>query len=82
MKLTLTGLFLLAVVFALGNAAGHASGATESAKRLVYSVCNDSRMSPTITEQQCGDLQDQTGTEFLCEEANTSPTNICWVEVK
>lgn len=82
MKLTLTGLFLLAVAFALGNASGHASGAVENTKQLVYTVCNDSRISLAITEQQCGDLQTDTGTEFLCAEANTSPTNICWVEVK
>lgn len=48
----------------------------------VYSICNESRMSPVINETECGNAQDLTNTEFLCEQANTLPTNHCWVEEK
>jgi hypothetical protein len=49
---------------------------------LVYQVCNESRMSETISERGCGDLQDQLHLEFLCKQANTRPDNHCWVENK
>lgn len=51
-------------------------------KAMVYQVCNDSRTSPTITEEQCGNIQDLSNTEFLCEANNPLPSNYCWVEVK
>lgn len=77
-----TVVLLLALAYGLGNAAGGASGSVTTAKQLVYSVCNESRISATINETQCGDMQDETNTEFLCEANNTSPINYCWVEVK
>jgi hypothetical protein len=49
---------------------------------LVYQVCNESRMSATISERGCADLQDQLHLEFLCTQANDRPDNHCWVEVK
>lgn len=49
---------------------------------LVYRVCNESRMSLTIDERGCADLQDQTNTEFLCQQNNNDPANHCWVEEK
>lgn len=75
-------LYFIVVAFFLGMAAGHSVGVTDTNKRLVYSICNQSRMSAEIKETQCGDLQDQTHTEFLCIDGNTSPDNICWVEQK
>jgi hypothetical protein len=82
MKTIITSVVLIGLILALGQAAGHASGATDQLKRDVYRVCNQSRISSTITEGSCADLQDATNTEFLCAENNTSPNNICWVEVK
>lgn len=49
---------------------------------LVYQVCNESRISATISERGCADLQDQLHMEFLCEQANDRPDNHCWVENK
>lgn len=48
----------------------------------VYTVCNDSRISATITEASCAALQDSTRTEFLCDGMGTSPQLRCWVEDK
>lgn len=48
----------------------------------VYAVCNESRISPTITETECGQLQDKWGIEFLCQANNTDPQNHCWTEQK
>lgn len=48
----------------------------------VYDICNITRISPNITEEQCAYAQDVSNTEFLCEHANTSPDNHCWVEFK
>lgn len=48
----------------------------------VYTICNESRLSPTIHEEQCGNIQDATHTEFLCASNNTSPATHCWVEDK
>lgn len=55
---------------------------TESHRATVYQVCNASRISPTISEGECGKLQDKWGIEFLCASANSDPTNYCWTEVK
>lgn len=61
--------------------------ASKKAERLgemksVYIVCNDSRMSATVTEASCAALQDVTRTEFLCEDMGTSSDIRCWVEDK
>lgn len=81
-SITATVILLIALAYGLGNAAGGASGSVTTTKQLVYDVCNESRLSASINETQCGDMQDETNTEFLCEANNTSPTNYCWVEVK
>ena len=48
----------------------------------VYAVCNTSRISPTINETECGQLQDKWHIEFLCRDNNTDPNNVCWTEQK
>lgn len=49
----------------------------------VYQICNDSRLAVSGTqEQECGNAQDRTSTEFLCTERNSLTTNTCWVEDK
>lgn len=50
--------------------------------KLVYQVCNESRISLSINERGCGDLQDQLHMEFVCEHNNTDPDNHCQVEEK
>jgi len=48
----------------------------------VYAICNESRISATINETQCGDIQDSTQTEYLCKENNSLSTTYCWTEDK
>lgn len=48
----------------------------------VYDECNLSRQNIKFTEAQCGEAQDATGTEFLCQERNSLPNNVCWVEFR
>lgn len=73
------GTLLLVAVSQLDQAKGDLRQATLS---NVYTVCNDSRISSEINETQCGELQDMTDTEFLCDANNMSPANHCWVEDK
>lgn len=54
----------------------------ENQEQHVYDVCNDSRISATISENNCGYLQDRYNMEFICKENNTSVNNMCWVEYK
>lgn len=49
---------------------------------IVYDICQQSRISPTIDERGCADLQDQLGYEYLCQANNMSVNNHCWVERK
>lgn len=51
---------------------------------LVYEVCQQARMSVTVTQpgQECGDLQNRLGYEYLCKDNNLSINNHCWVEEK
>ncbi len=60
----------------------HAYAQRYDGKQLVYAICNESRISSTIDERGCADLQDQLNMEFLCMDNNTSPSNYCWVEAK
>ncbi len=53
---------------------------SEAESRAVYKVCNESRISSTIDEKGCGELQDALHYEFLCETNNTNPATHCWVE--
>lgn len=47
--------------------------------RDVYNVCMQAHNQANgLSEQACGNAQDETGTEFLCNNNNTQ----CWVEVK
>lgn len=46
---------------------------------LIYHVCNESRVSRTINEKECGELQDRFGKVFLCERHNMNVDNHCWV---
>jgi hypothetical protein len=78
MKITL----LLALVIGLGIGYVINIHATEKAAFEVYTTCNESRMSDTINETKCGDLQDKYGIEFLCEQRNNLSTNTCWTEAK
>lgn len=48
----------------------------------VYETCNQSRVSPTVSEEACGALQDAYGIEFLCKDHNSEPQTVCWTEVK
>lgn len=48
----------------------------------VYDECNLSRQNIRFTEAQCVEAQDATGTEFLCQERNSLPNNVCWVEFR
>lgn len=47
----------------------------------VYHICSEARLEVSgESEQACGDAQDRTGTEFLCEKNNQDPSTVCWVE--
>lgn len=47
----------------------------------VKQVCDKAhRENNGASEELCGQLQDQTGTEYLC--GSTSVNALCWVEVK
>lgn len=52
-------------------------------KATVYAVCNQSRQQINgAAERACGDIQDQTHTEFLCASRDMNANTHCWVEVK
>lgn len=51
--------------------------------RAVYAVCNESRLVTNgQLEQACGDAQDASSSEFLCDQNNQDPSTHCWVELK
>lgn len=52
-----------------------------TAREMIFNVCNQSRISATIKESQCADLQTSYGIEFLCSERNTNPATYCWTEI-
>lgn len=52
----------------------------EAESHAIYQVCNQARISPTIDERGCADLQDVLHYKFLCADNNTNPTTHCWVE--
>lgn len=72
------GLAVLAfVVVGQYNASRHELAASKV--EYVQTVCDIAHDEISgASEQACGDAQDQTGTEYLCNHINTS----CWVEVK
>lgn len=73
---------LLAVVV-VGQYREATTDAHNSKIAYVYTVCNNSRQElDSEAEQACGDAQDATNTEFLCEANNMLPTTHCWLEVK
>lgn len=51
-------------------------------KALTYHICNESRLSAEIKETECGNIQDELHTEFLCKANNNLESNFCWVEKK
>lgn len=51
-------------------------------EKVVYQMCQSSRMGRSVSEQTCADLQQQYGVEFLCKQANDRIDNECWVETK
>ena len=65
---------LTAVIFS-----GYLVNETYNANRT-YTACQQSRMYNTVTEEECGRLQDATKYEFLCTMRNSSVINHCWVE--
>lgn len=75
-------LLILSIIAVLAGGIAWGVGAQARTVQHVYNVCNASRISKTISEHDCGDLQDKTNTEFLCNANNDLSTNYCWVEVK
>lgn len=55
---------------------GIASGAMIIAGAITYQICEQSRTT-AIREDGCGQALDLTGTEYVCEQRNTSPDNNC-----
>lgn len=57
--------------------------AYSNVEKEVYDVCNHARQTLNgQDEQNCGIAQDATGTEFLCQQNTTAPTDKCGVEVE
>ncbi len=81
MKKFLT-LMVLIIAAELGAiAAIYTVNTNEQAKNnAVYQVCQTSRVDPRIDERGCADVQDIFGREYVCRDANTDVSNICWVE--
>lgn len=48
--------------------------------RIVYNICQKTRMSLTIPEKECADASYKYKYEYICKEGNTSADNQCWVE--
>lgn len=49
----------------------------------VYQLCQTARMTTDgLSEAACGLAQEQAQAEYLCQENNQDPENICWVERK
>lgn len=86
MKLPLTPLIALTLAVALVVTGQYAEARKDerAAKRdYVYQLCNDARQELSgASEEACGQAQDSTNTEFLCEANNMSPSTYCWVEWK
>lgn len=77
----LIGFSLGVSIFCLG-AVVYLTNVGVNKKDLVYTMCQESRMYDTVSEETCGALQDKFNMEFLCSERNKSITNTCWVEEK
>lgn len=57
--------------------------ASTSKHDYVYAICNQARTQLSgASEQQCGEAQDRTSTEFMCEHNNSLTSTHCWVESK
>lgn len=52
----------------------------QEAEAYVYSVCQNTRTNPTISELACANAQDDTGLTYRCEQRNQSINTHCWVE--
>lgn len=46
----------------------------------VYTICNESRLYDTATEELCGELLDYYSFDFICQAYNKNIDNHCQVE--
>lgn len=54
----------------------------QSRQAEVYTACQDSRLQQDgYAEEVCGQLQDEYGMEYVCQEANRQADNLCHVDV-
>lgn len=51
-------------------------------KQVVYDMCQASRISDTVSESTCGELQERYNAEYLCDQNNKNASTHCWVEMK
>lgn len=49
-------------------------------KEYVYSMCNESRVYDTVSEELCGELLDYYSFDFVCQNANKNLDNPCQIE--
>lgn len=81
------GLVALVMVLAFGIEFGRMALERHDARRTtmtyVYNICNAARQEDNgRSEADCGEVQDRTDTEFMCEQDNNDPATHCWVEDK
>lgn len=56
---------------------------SQAKQELVYQVCEQARHEVSgESEQQCGDIQDSTGIDYLCGMADEYGDRTCWVEAR
>lgn len=79
---TLNILLIFGLALTVGLVFGSAVNkvAYNSAAAEVYAACQASRMSATLSEKHCGELQDKYKIEYLCKQNNTLVSNHCWTE--
>jgi hypothetical protein len=58
------------------------AGARQQSIDDTYTACQHSRIDNTVSEEQCGRMQDDNKLEYLCTQRNDSKDNHCWVEEK
>lgn len=73
---------VLAIVYAHNkyNTKGIVLETVDPISVQVYEVCNYSRTTDKIPEEECGRVQDENDRLYLCKERNRSLLNTCWVE--
>lgn len=79
-------LVLLTIVLGVVVGTQYRNAQTElgiAKREYVYQICNNARQEDNgASELECGRAQERTSTEFLCEQRNQYPDNVCWVEEK